>query len=196
MSDIFMPTSLDSWALTANTSSQSSALDSDFWDYINQNDITINGAGQTSDLAFEDFLSLMVTQLQSQTIDSAMDSSEMLNQLVQMSTVQAMTSLQESMNVMVEASTLTYAASLVGKTVTVGSYDENGVLQEVVGNVQGTGTYQGTSVIFVEGEMYALSDIMAIGTLPESMGTPDTDTSTDGNTDTETGDTADTETTI
>ena len=68
---------------------------------------------------------------------------------------------------------LTYAASLVGKTVTVGEYGEDGKLQEVVGTVTGTGTYQGVPVIFVDGEMYALSDIMAVGTLPDIPETPD-----------------------
>ena len=31
----------------------------------------------------------------------------------------------------------------------------------------GTGTYQGTQVIFIDGEMYPLSSIMAVGELPE-----------------------------
>ena len=74
--------------------------------------------------------------------------------------------MQESLEALVSANTLNYAASLVGKTVTVGQYDENGNIQEIVGTVTGTGTYQGTSVIFVDGEMYALNDIMAVGTLP------------------------------
>ena len=65
------------------------------------------------------------------------------------------------------------SASLVGKTVTVGEYGEDGKLQEVVGTVTGTGTYQGVPVIFVDGEMYALSDIMAVGTLPDIPETPD-----------------------
>ena len=43
-----------------------------------------------------------------------------------------------------EANTLTYAASLVGKTVTIGVYDDQGNLQELVGEVTGTGTYQGS----------------------------------------------------
>ena len=50
---------------------------------------------------------------------------------------------------------------------TVGRLDDEGKLEEVVGTVTGTGTYQGMAVIFVDGEMYALNDIMAIGELPE-----------------------------
>ena len=68
---------------------------------------------------------------------------------------------------------MSYAASLVGKEVTVGKYDEDGELQEIVGQVTGTGTYQGLPVIFVNGEQYYLNEIMAIGRLPEKPVDPD-----------------------
>ena len=109
----------------------------------------------------------MVQQLQNQTMDNTADTSEMLNQLVQMSTVEMLSTVKDGLEALVNASTLNYAASLVGKTVTVGRLDDEGKLEEVVGTVTGTGTYQGISVIFVDGEMYALNDIMAIGELPE-----------------------------
>lgn len=122
-----------------------------------------NGFG----LDFNDFLQLMVQQLQNQTIDNTADTSDMLNQMVQMSMVQMMTKVQTSLEDLTTANTMTYAASLVGKTVTVGVYDEKGNIQEVVGNVTGTGTYQNTPVIFVNDEMYPLNSIMAVGTLPK-----------------------------
>ena len=118
-------------------------------------------------LDFTDFLQLMVQQLQNQTIDSAADTSDMLNQMVQMSVVQMMSQVQTSLDNLSATNTMTYAASLVGKTVTVGSYDEEGQLEQIVGTVEGTGTYQNIPVIFVNGEMYALNSIMAVGTLPE-----------------------------
>ena len=126
----------------------------------------VNTTGDGTSLDMTDFLTLMVAQFQNQTIDNTADTSDMLNQLVQMSTVEMLVSVQESLEALVSANTLNYAASLVGKTVTVGQYDEDGNIQEIVGTVTGTGTYQGTSVIFVDGEMYALNDIMAVGTLP------------------------------
>lgn len=130
--------------------------------------ITIKDEDDQFGLNFEDFLQLMVQQLQNQTMDNTADTSEMLNQLVQMSTVQMLSSVQDSMEAMVNASSLNYAASLVGKTVTVGKLDEEGNLQEVVGTVTGTGTYQGAFVIFLDNnEMYYLNDIMAVGTLPD-----------------------------
>ena len=88
----------------------------------------------------------------------------MLNQLVQMQMVQALVN-------MTDASVMSYAASLVGKEVTVAQYDADGNLQEVVGVVTGTGTYDGNQVVFVGDKYYLLSEILAVGTLPK----PDTD---------------------
>ena len=66
-------------------------------------------------LDFTDYLQLMVQQLQNQTMDNTTDTSDMLNQLVQMSVVQMMTTVKTSIDTLVDANTLTYAASLVGK---------------------------------------------------------------------------------
>ena len=54
----------------------------------------------------------------------------MMNQLMQMSTIQAMATVTD-------AATMSYSASLVGRTVTVGEY-VNGKLNEVVGTVTGS----------------------------------------------------------
>ncbi|MEI3363572.1 MAG: hypothetical protein V8R75_14135 [Oscillospiraceae bacterium] len=51
----------------------------------------------------------MVTELQNQSIDQTADTSDMLNQLVQMQMVQALVN-------MTDASVMSYAASLVGKS--------------------------------------------------------------------------------
>lgn len=110
------------------------------------------------DLEMQDFLTLLVAQFQNQDIENPASTSDMLNQLMQMATIQSMTT-------MTDASTMTYAASLVGKEVTVGVM-ENGKLKEIVGNVTGTAVYSGQQVIFVDGKSYAISSIMAVGKLP------------------------------
>lgn len=117
-----------------------------------------------SSLNMQDFLNLIVKELQSQSIDSTADTSEMLNQMVMMQMVTTMTN-------MTDASIMGYAASLVGKTVTVGQFDGNGKLQEVVGTVTGTGTMNGKQVVFVDDKVYFLSDIMAVGKLPATKPT-------------------------
>ena len=118
-------------------------------------------------LDFTDMLSLMVAQFQNQTIDNQADTSDMMNQLVQMSVMQAMTDMTSQMKELALANVMSYSASLVGQTVTIGIYDESGKnLKEIVGVVEGAGTYDGQQVIFVDGKSYLLSSIMAVGTLP------------------------------
>ena len=111
-------------------------------------------------LDMTDFLTLMVTQMTNQSIDETADTSEMLNQMVQMQMITAITNLTD-------ASIMTYAASLVGKEVTVGQYDANGNLQQLTGVVSGTGTYGGEQVVFVNDKYYYMNEIMAVGRLPE-----------------------------
>lgn len=112
-----------------------------------------------TDLNMEDFLTLMVVQLQNQTIDDTMDTSEMMNQMVQMQMISAITN-------MTATSIMSYASSLVGKVVTIGipsgdSLEEREIL------VMGTGVSDGQQVIFgSDGETYALNQIMAVGRLP------------------------------
>ena len=165
-SNDFMPMSLDTiqTARTYAAEKSSSALTPEELERLGY---TVSDSDDAFGLDFTDFLQLMVQQLQNQTIDNAADTSDMLNQMVQMSVVQMMAGVQDSLDNLTTATTMTYAASLVGKTVTVGTYDEEGNIQEIVGTVEGTGTYQNMPVIFVNGEMYPLSNIMAVGTLPE-----------------------------
>ena len=128
-------------------------------------------------LTMEDFLQLMIAQFQNQDIDNPASTSDMMNQLISMSTIQ-------SMKTMTDAATMSYAASLVGKTVTIGEYTSASGLKEIVGEVTGTGTYNGKQVIFVNGKSYALSSIMAVGKLPPTEETPSNGTEGTGGSDT------------
>ncbi len=128
--------------------------------------LTASKKKDNTSLDMTDFLTLMVAQFQNQSIDNAADTSDMLNQPVQMSVVQAITNITD-------ATVMMYAGSLVGKEVTIGQYN-NGELQEIVGTVTGTGQSGGQQVIFVNGKSYYLSNIMAVGRLPDldSNGNP------------------------
>ncbi len=115
------------------------------------------------DLDMTDFLQLMIVQLQSQTIDDTMDTSEMMNQMVQMQMINAITNMTET-NIM------SYASSLVGKEVTIGIVNGD-KLEERVVEVTGTAMSNGEQIIFGTDEKgntesYALNQIMAIGRLP------------------------------
>lgn len=129
------------------------------------NGSTARASGSKNTLDMTDFLQLMVAQFQNQDPENAASTSDMLNQLVQMSVVQAVSTITD-------ATTMLYSASLVGKEVTIGQYKDN-KLQEIVGTVTGTGVYGGQNVIFVDGERYNLSSIMAVGRIPEKPSEPE-----------------------
>ena len=117
----------------------------------------------SNELNMEDFLQLMIVQLTNQTLDDTMDTSEMMNQMVQMQMITAITNLTET-------SIQSYANSLVGQWVTVGIVSGN-TLEERVVQIMGTGTYNGEQVVFgSDGNMYSLSQIMAVGVLPDENG--------------------------
>lgn len=117
------------------------------------------------DLDMDGFLKLMVASFQNQSIDDTTDTSEMLNQMVQMSVIQAISNLSTLVS---DSANLSYAASLVGKEVTIGERDGSEI-KEILGTVTGTGTLNGRQVVFLNDEEtpYFLTDIMAVGRLPE-----------------------------
>ena len=52
---------------------------------------------------------------------------------------------------------------------TIAKENEDGKLETITGVVEGSGLYQGQTVVFVDGEAYTLSEIMAIGKIPEDF---------------------------
>ena len=132
---------------------------------VSSADIVKNSTSRkgNTELNMDDFLQLMIVQLTNQTIDDTMDTSEMMNQMLQMQMITALSNMND-------ISVQTYANSLVGKKVTIGVVHDN-VLEERELFVYGTGTFNGQQVIFCEdGNMYYLSQIMAVGILPDENG--------------------------
>jgi len=118
-----------------------------------------------ANLDMTDFLSLMVSMFQNQDIDNTANTSDMLNQMVQMSVVQAVTDISAKIS---DSTAMTYAASLIGKNVVIGQ-NVGSTLKEVEGVVTGTGMLNGTQVVFIGNDHYSLSDIMAVGKLPDTQ---------------------------
>ena len=162
MSDLFTPTvarTASAYAAAGiNTYTSDSTKGTTKTDSKNNAGYLTDSSKDKLTLTMEQFLQLMIVQFQNQDMDNPASTSDMMNQLMQMSNIQAMAT-------MTDASTMTYAASLVGKTVTIGEYT-NGKLNEIVGQVTGTGTYDGQQVIFVNGKTYPITSIMAIGEIP------------------------------
>ena len=100
-------------------------------------------------LTLEDFYTLMAVQLQNQDMTSPMDNSEMLNQLVQMATI-------ESMSQMTQMSTNQQAEVVIFK---------DGQQKTVKGTVTGVNLAFSPPVIYLDGqsEEYPISSVMAVG---------------------------------
>lgn len=148
-----------------------------------------------STIDMEDFLKLMVAQLQNQTMYDTVDNSEMLAQLAQYSSIQAMTEMANSMTSVMNATnesllmnSTSYAASLVGKEVTAAETDENGDLVTTTGTVSGIGLFEGNPVVYIGNKAFNLGNIMVIGKAPEATkpAAPDTENNPETNTDTKT----------
>lgn len=124
-------------------------------------------------LTLDDFYQLLATQLRNQDSANPMDNSEMMNQMVQMATVQAMTTFTD-------LTVTTYATSMIGKNVEVIYQDETTKkLEKKQGIVSGV-SLSGSPLIFLQGdsEGYGVGNIMHIGELPpedpEEPDKPDT----------------------
>ena len=143
---------------------------------VNGMNIKVQNKGDNLNLDMTDFLQLMIAQLTNQGIDDSMDTSQMLDQMVQMQMISALSN-------MTDASIMSYGASLVGKEVTVAKFDSNGQMQEYVGTVTGTGTMNGKQVIVIDDEYYYLNEILAVGKLPPPKKTEETETPDGATTD-------------
>lgn len=120
-------------------------------------------------LSLSDFYTLLAAQLKYQDADNPMDTSEMMASMVQTQMIEAITQMT-SMN------TTSYATSMVGKEVTIAMVDKDGMY---AGEKKGvvTGVVLGDNpIIFVDGAAYSLSQIVAVGEIPEQKD-PDEDDS-------------------
>jgi len=124
-------------------------------------------------LDMSDFYELMAAQMKYQDMDNPADTSQMLTMMVQSQMIQAITN-------MAATNTTSYAASLVGKEVTVaetdasGSYtgDKSGIVTGVI--------LVDDPIVLVDGKSYKLSQIMAVGEVPKEEEKKPEDTGNNG----------------
>ncbi|MEO1814774.1 MAG: flagellar hook capping FlgD N-terminal domain-containing protein [Acetobacterium sp.] len=115
---------------------------------------TANASAKTS-LDMDDFLKLMVAQLQNQDMNNTADTSEYTSQMAQFSMVQALTDLTE-------LSKTTYSLSMIGKEVTLAETKSDGTLNVITGTVEGVNLYNGDAQIIVNGVNYPMSSVMEV----------------------------------
>ncbi len=110
----------------------------------------------SSDMDMDDYLSLIVAEMRTQDVlNPNTDTSQMVQQLVSMTTIQAMQD-------MVSASNSQYSASLVGKTVVVADYDSNGKYFQEEGVVESVIMASDSPTFMINGKEYNLSNVMEV----------------------------------
>ncbi len=139
-------------------------------------------ATTTGGLSISDFYELLAAQMKYQDADNPMDTSEMMAMMVETQMIEAITQMNYS-------NTITYATSMMDKTVTVAEVDEFGMYTGVDTTGVVTGVLLGSDpILFIDGEPYALSQIMSVGETKEDVevDTEDTETEETPEVDTET----------
>lgn len=136
----------------------------------NETEFSRNPTGNSkTSLTMNDFFKLMAAQMANQDMNNPMDNSEMLQQLTQMATVEAMAAMQLSVENSAAVATTTYATNLLGQQVRVADINEDtGQLTgSTVGQVTGVDLYNGAPRLFVNGKAYYTTQIMGVGETEE-----------------------------
>lgn len=127
-----------------------------------------NPTGATSGLGAlgkQDFLMLLVAQLQNQDPLQPTDDKQFMAQLAQFSTLEQMQQMNQTLTQMSELSMLGQAAGLVGKQVTATDPSTDTPIQGTVSEVT---IQNGAPKLMVNGASIDLANVTAIGVAPSS----------------------------
>lgn len=109
----------------------------------------------SSELGKDEFLKLLVTQLQNQDPLNPQDDTDFISQLAQFSSLEQMTNMNSTMS-------NTSAYSLVGKNVIVSSTDSTGNVSEVTGVVDYVEIKNGDAYLSIDGKSYSVDDLVTV----------------------------------
>jgi len=123
---------------------------------------------QDATLGMQDFIRLMVAQLQNQDMMNPMDNTEFISQMATFSSLTAM-------NNIVDQTMTAYAVSLLGKEVIVAEFNNMGQTERHEGVVTGISLFEGAPRIFIGDRSFDLRSIMAVGALPDRNNNDDSD---------------------
>ena len=128
-------------------------------------------AASTSDqtLGMQDFIKLLVAQLQNQDMLNPMSNTEFVAQMATFSSLTAM-------NNVAEQSMTSYAVSLIGKEVVVAVINPTtGQLERTEGVVTGISLFEGRPRIFIGDQVFDLQSVMSVGKIPDPVEPEDPD---------------------
>ena len=118
--------------------------------------LVVEGRKTSNELGKDDFLKLLITQLQNQDPTSPMENTEFISQMAQFSSLEQMTNMSSSFAKMAAFINSSEAASTLGKTVELNIGDAS-----VQGIVEGA-TRGDNPQILVNGMYYSMDKIKAI----------------------------------
>jgi flagellar basal-body rod modification protein FlgD len=119
------------------------------------NNIKYAEKDSNSTVNFEDFLNLMVAQLQNQDFTNPIDDSQYMVQMAQLSMVQQMQSISQDTN-------RSYAASLLGKVATVSKQLTTGGNAVETGYIDSITFSKDEVQLMINDRLYKLTDIVQI----------------------------------
>jgi flagellar hook assembly protein FlgD len=117
---------------------------------------TSSSAGSTDVSA--QFMTLLMAQLKNQNPLEPMDDSQLLNQMTSLNTLSELKSISEKIDNMAKASQSSYAASLIGKTITAAD-DAKGTVSGVVTSMQ---YIDGQYSLAIGSQNVALDDVIRV----------------------------------
>lgn len=133
---------------------------------------TSTSTSSTSTTGFEmdDFLQMMVAQLQNQDMNNAADTNEFVNQMATYTMIESINSMTAAMADLTELSMTNYGVSLIGKDVIIAEADDDGNITTVQGIVDSVNFYNGETMVVVDGNSYSLSSVMSVDAADSSSG--------------------------
>lgn len=135
-----------------------------------QNASALEYANPGGALGKDEFMKMLVTQMQNQDPMEPMDNAEMVAQLAQFSALEQMENLNDQFDMYQQSSTSAFSLMTAGQTVemelTAGS-------EPVVGMLEKVQWQDGESQFVIDGIAYPVSYIRSIRVLPEETGTPE-----------------------
>ena len=139
---------------TQMTAAEKASVDSAV-DFFNKSNV-INGRKTSQELGKDDFLKLLITQMQNQDPTSPMENTEFIAQMAQFSSLEQMTNMSTAFEKMASFINASEAASTLGKTVqiTAGGNQFEGVVEQA--------TRGENPQILVNGNYYTMDKISAI----------------------------------
>lgn len=122
---------------------------------------TTTAVKDNSQIDNDDFMTLMFAQLKNQDPMKPMDSSEMMGQIATLNSLNALLAIKESITTLNSSQTLSYATSLIGKTINAVP-DPNDTSTIVTGVVTSMTTYNGETLVQIGDTDVKLSTIVSV----------------------------------